>query len=104
MDIAHLWHSLGWPLVRLLASLAVGLLVANCIISNNSGSIKHGAVFNDWGNFTARDCTFANNTAINKGGAIINYGHDLTLLRCLFAGNSANNGGAVSFPNTSGSA
>lgn len=79
------------------------LLVANCIISNNSGSIKHGAVFNDWGNFTARDCTFANNTAINKGGAIINYGHDLTLLRCLFAGNSANNGGAVSFPNTSGS-
>ncbi|HPT17380.1 MAG TPA: DNRLRE domain-containing protein, partial [Kiritimatiellia bacterium] len=76
---------------------------ANCIISNNNGSIKHGAVFNDWGNFTARDCTFANNTAINKGGAIINYGHDLTLLRCLFAGNTANNGGAVSFPNTSGS-
>ena len=79
------------------------LTVANCIISNNNGSIKHGAVFNDWGNFTALDCTFANNTAINKGGAIINYGHDLTLLRCLFAGNTANNGGAVSFPNTSGS-
>ncbi len=35
MDIAHLWHSLGWPLVRLLASLAVGLLVANCIEALN---------------------------------------------------------------------
>ena len=79
------------------------LTVANCIISNNSGNIKHGAVFNDWGNFTALDCTFANNSAINKGGAILNYGHDLTLIRCLFAGNTANNGGAVSFPNTSGS-
>ena len=79
------------------------LTVANCVISNNSGSIKHGAVFNDWGNFTALDCTFANNAAVNKGGAIINYGHDLTLIRCLFAGNTANNGGAVSFPNTSGS-
>lgn len=79
------------------------LTMANCVITNNSGSIKHGAVFNDWGNFTAIDCTFANNTAVNKGGAIINYGHDLTLVRCLFSGNSANNGGAVSFPNTSGS-
>ena len=78
------------------------LTVANCIISNNSGNVKHGAVFNDWGNFTALDCTFANNTAINKGGAILNYGHDLILIRCLFAGNTANNGGAVSFPNTSG--
>ncbi len=79
------------------------LTVANCVITNNSGSIKHGAVFNDWGHLTAIDSTFANNTAVNKGGAIINYGHDLTLIRCLFSGNSANNGGAVSFPNTSGS-
>jgi len=35
MDIAHLWHSLIWPLGRLLASLAVGLLVANCIEALN---------------------------------------------------------------------
>ncbi|MEA4855207.1 hypothetical protein [Solidesulfovibrio sp.] len=35
MDIAHLWHSLLWPLARLLASLALGLLVANCIEALN---------------------------------------------------------------------
>jgi len=35
MDIIHLWHSLLWPLIRLLLSLAVGLLVANCIEALN---------------------------------------------------------------------
>lgn len=35
MDIAPLWHALGWPLVRLLASLALGLLVANVIEALN---------------------------------------------------------------------
>jgi hypothetical protein len=35
MDIAHLWHSLLWPLVRLLCSLALGLLVANLIEALN---------------------------------------------------------------------
>ena len=35
MDIAHTWHSLLWPLLRLLGSLAVGLLVANCIEALN---------------------------------------------------------------------
>jgi hypothetical protein len=31
MDVSHLWHSLLWPLGRLLFSLAIGLLVANVI-------------------------------------------------------------------------
>ena len=35
MDFAHLWHSLLWPLGRLLVSLAVGLLVANLIEALN---------------------------------------------------------------------
>ncbi len=35
MDIAHLWHSLLWPLGRLLLSLSVGLLVANLIEALN---------------------------------------------------------------------
>ena len=35
MDIAHLWHALGWPLTRLLGSLALGLLVANLIEALN---------------------------------------------------------------------
>ena len=35
MDIAALWHTLLWPLARLLVSLAVGLLVANCIEALN---------------------------------------------------------------------
>ena len=35
MDIAHLWHALGWPLLRLLASLALALLVANVIEALN---------------------------------------------------------------------
>ena len=35
MDIAHLWHSLLWPLLRLLASLALGLLVANLLEALN---------------------------------------------------------------------
>jgi len=35
MDITALWHSLLWPLARLLLSLALGLLVANCIEALN---------------------------------------------------------------------
>lgn len=35
LDFSHLWHVLGWPLVRLLFSLAVGLLVANLIEAFN---------------------------------------------------------------------
>ncbi|UJX43026.1 hypothetical protein K9F62_10240 [Desulfovibrio sp. JY] len=35
MDFAHLWHSLLWPLGRLLVSLAIGLLVANLIEALN---------------------------------------------------------------------
>jgi hypothetical protein len=35
MDIMHTWHSLLWPLGRLLLSLAVGLLVANLIEALN---------------------------------------------------------------------
>ena len=31
LSIATLWHSLGWPLLRLLLGLAVGLLVANLL-------------------------------------------------------------------------
>lgn len=35
MDVSPLWHSLGWPLSRLLLSLAVGLLVANIVEALN---------------------------------------------------------------------
>jgi hypothetical protein len=35
MDVSHLWHSLLWPLGRLLVSLAIGLLVANVIEALN---------------------------------------------------------------------
>lgn len=35
MDFTHLWHTLLWPLGRLLVSLAVGLLVANLIEALN---------------------------------------------------------------------
>lgn len=35
MDMAELWSTLGWPLVRLLASLSLGLLVANLIEALN---------------------------------------------------------------------
>lgn len=35
MDLAHLWHSLLWPLGRLLVSLSLGLLVANLIEALN---------------------------------------------------------------------
>jgi hypothetical protein len=35
MDIMHTWHSLLWPLGRLLFSLALGLLVANLIEALN---------------------------------------------------------------------
>jgi hypothetical protein len=35
MDISHFWHSLLWPLGRLLLSLAIGLLVANVIEALN---------------------------------------------------------------------
>lgn len=35
MDFPHLWHSLLWPLGRLLVSLALGLLVANLIEALN---------------------------------------------------------------------
>ena len=35
MDIAPLWHALGWPLLRLLGALALGLLVANVIEALN---------------------------------------------------------------------
>ncbi len=31
LTLASLWHSLGWPLLRLLLGLAVGLLVANLL-------------------------------------------------------------------------
>ncbi len=31
LTLANLWHSLGWPLLRLLLGLAVGLLVANLL-------------------------------------------------------------------------
>ena len=78
------------------------LTLSNCIISNNSAG-KHSALFNDWGYLTVNDCIFSSNACVNKGGAITNYGHDMTISRCTFTGNSAGNGGAVSFPNTSGS-
>lgn len=29
--LAGLWHSLGWPLLRLLMGLAAGLLIANLL-------------------------------------------------------------------------
>ncbi len=35
MDIAHIWQALGWPLLRLLGSLALGLFVANLIEALN---------------------------------------------------------------------
>jgi hypothetical protein len=35
MDLAELWNSLVWPLLRLLASLSLGLLVANLIEALN---------------------------------------------------------------------
>ncbi|QLA19403.1 hypothetical protein [Desulfolutivibrio sulfoxidireducens] len=35
MDLVELWNSLVWPLVRLLASLSLGLLVANLIEALN---------------------------------------------------------------------
>ena len=31
LSLATLWHSLGWPLLRLLIGLAAGLLVANLL-------------------------------------------------------------------------
>jgi hypothetical protein len=52
MDIAHLWHSLLWPLSRLLVSLSLGLLVANCIEALN------------WTRFLAR-----------LAGPLIRFGH-----------------------------
>lgn len=35
MDIPHLWQALGWPLTRLLGSLALGLFLANLIEALN---------------------------------------------------------------------
>jgi hypothetical protein len=52
MDILHLWHSLLWPLSRLLVSLSLGLLVANCIEALN------------WTRFLAR-----------LAGPVIRFGH-----------------------------
>jgi len=79
------------------------LTLNNCILSNNSAGNSAGAIFNDWGTLTVSNCAFNSNTANSaRAGAIENYGHDMTITNCTFTGNTANNGGAIYYPNTSG--
>ncbi len=80
---------------------AVGVAIANLVVTNGYNNGSNGGGIYDGGQLTLTNCTLSNNIepyagGVNFGGAIFgDAGSTLTISNCTFSGNSGSTGGAI---------
>ena len=72
--------------------------LTGCTISNNSGSNRAGAIYQEEGTLSMNDCVLSGNTGGNGGALYIctTFGDaETSVQNCVFRGNTGKNGGAI---------
>ncbi|HEY3779815.1 MAG TPA: right-handed parallel beta-helix repeat-containing protein [Fimbriimonadaceae bacterium] len=72
-----------------------GLELTGCTVSANSASNGVSGLFNDEGQFTAKNCEFSQNVSTQEGGGIYTNGYPSLIENCIIVGNSAIYGGGI---------